>query len=62
MSAVRRTDGRLTVALVGEVFWQPDGLGRLDQRLDEAARRGADIALLPELPLHLAPGHRGCGR
>jgi len=52
MSAVRRTDGRLTVALVSEVFWQPDGLGRLDQRLDEAARRGADIALLPELPLH----------
>ena len=34
------------------MFWQPDGLGRLDQRLDEAARRGADIALLPELPLH----------
>ena len=52
MSAVRRTDGRLTVALVSEVFWQPDGPGRLDQRLDEAARRGADIALLPELPLH----------
>ncbi len=52
MSAVQRTDGRLTVALVSEVFWQPDGLGRLDQRLDEAARRGADIALLPELPLH----------
>ena len=25
MSAVRRTDGRLTVALVSEVFWQPDG-------------------------------------
>jgi predicted amidohydrolase len=52
MSAVRRTDGRLTVALVSEVFWQPDGIGRLDQRLDEAARRGADVALLPELPLH----------
>ncbi len=52
MSAVQRADGRLTVALVSEVFWQPDGLGRLDQRLDEAARRGADIALLPELPLH----------
>jgi len=52
MSAPARTDGRLTVALVSEVFWQPDGLGRLDQRLDEAARRGADIALLPELPLH----------
>ena len=52
MSAVRRTDGRLTVALVSEVFWQPDGVVRLGQRLDEAARRGADLALLPELPLH----------
>lgn len=52
MTATPREDGRLTVALVSEVFWEPDGLGRLDQRLDEAARRGADIALLPELPLH----------
>ena len=52
MSALKRTDGRLTVALVSESFWQPDGVGRLDQRLDEAARRGADLALLPELPLH----------
>jgi N-carbamoylputrescine amidase len=52
MSAVPRSDGRLTVALVSEVFWQPDGIGRLEQRLDEAARRGADLALLPELPLH----------
>ncbi|HEY7450887.1 MAG TPA: carbon-nitrogen hydrolase family protein [Candidatus Limnocylindria bacterium] len=52
MNAPARTDGRLTVALLSEVYWQPDGLGRLDQRLDEAARRGADIAVLPELPLH----------
>lgn len=52
MSAATRADGRLTVALVSEVFWQPDGLGRLDSTLDEAARRGADLALLPELPLH----------
>jgi N-carbamoylputrescine amidase len=51
-AAPARTDGRLTVALVSEVFWQPDGIGRLEQRLDEAARRGADVALLPELPLH----------
>lgn len=51
-SKPRRADGRLTVALVSEVFWEPDGLGRLDERLDEAARRGADLALLPELPLH----------
>jgi N-carbamoylputrescine amidase len=52
MSPAVRQDGRLTVALVSEVFWQPDGIGRLEQRLDEAARRGADVALLPELPLH----------
>jgi len=52
MTAPRREDGRLTVALVSEVFWEPDGLGRLDERLDEAAQRGADVALLPELPLH----------
>jgi N-carbamoylputrescine amidase len=52
MTGVSRSDGRLTVALVSEVFWQPDGLGRLDATLDEAARRGADLALLPELPLH----------
>ncbi len=52
MSAPARADGRLTVALISEVFWEPDGLGRLDERLDEAVRRGADVALLPELPLH----------
>ena len=52
MSAPAREDGRLTVALISEVFWEPDGLGRLDERLDEAVRRGADVALLPELPLH----------
>ncbi|TMB56423.1 MAG: carbon-nitrogen hydrolase family protein [Chloroflexi bacterium] len=47
-----RTDGKLTVALVSEVFWQPDGAGRLAERLDQATERGADIALLPELPLN----------
>ncbi len=47
-----RTDGRLTVALVSEVFWQPDGAARLKDRLAEAEERGADIALLPELPLN----------
>jgi deaminated glutathione amidase len=49
---VRREDGRLTVALVSEVFWEPDGLGRLAERLDQCAQRGADLAVLPELPLH----------
>ena len=47
-----REDGRLTVALVSEVFWEPDGLGRLAERLDQCVQRGADLAVLPELPLH----------
>lgn len=47
-----RDDGKLTVALISEVFWQPDGPVRLRQRLAEAAERGADLAVLPELPLN----------
>ena len=35
-----REDGRLTIALVSEVFWQPDGLGRLAERLDQCVQRG----------------------
>lgn len=50
--APARADGRLTVALVSEVFWQPDGHVRLKQRLAEAAERGADLAVLPELALN----------
>ena len=46
-----RADGRLTVALVSEVFWEPDGLGRLAATLDKCVQRGADLAVLPELPL-----------
>ena len=52
MSAPVRADGRLTVALVSEVFWEPDGAVRLAQRLAEAAERGADLAVLPELALN----------
>ena len=47
-----RNDGKLTVALVSEVFWEADGPQRLKQRLAEAADRGADLAVLPELPLN----------
>jgi N-carbamoylputrescine amidase len=47
-----RGDGRLTVALVSEVFWEPDGAQRLRERLHEAAERGADLAVLPEIPLN----------
>jgi predicted amidohydrolase len=43
---------RLTVALVSEVFWEPDGAVRLKERLDEASERGAELALLPEIPLN----------
>lgn len=47
-----RADGKLTVALVSEVFWQADGGQRLKQRLAQAAERGADLAVLPEIPLN----------
>ena len=47
-----RADGKLTVALISEVFWEPDGPARLRERLGEAADRGADLAVLPELPLN----------
>ena len=47
-----RADGKLTVALVSETFWEPDGAIRLKQRLAEAAERGADVAVLPEIPLN----------
>jgi predicted amidohydrolase len=43
---------RLTVALVSEVFWQPDGEARLTDRLKAAADHGAELALLPEIPLN----------
>ncbi|HWH37959.1 MAG TPA: carbon-nitrogen hydrolase family protein [Candidatus Limnocylindrales bacterium] len=43
---------QLTVALISEVYWQPGGRQRLAQRLREAAQLGAELALLPELPLN----------
>ncbi len=52
MNAPPRADGRLTVALVSEVFWQPDGIGRLGDTLDQCVERGADLAVLPEIPLN----------
>lgn len=47
-----RADGKLTVALVSETFWEADGAVRLRQRLAEVAERGADLAVLPEIPLN----------
>jgi predicted amidohydrolase len=52
MSAPLRADGKLTVAMISEVFWEPDGAARLAERVREAADRGADLAMLPELPLN----------
>ena len=52
MTTATRADGKLTVALISEVFWEPDGVQRLKQRLAEVAGQGADLAVLPELPLN----------
>ena len=52
MTTPARADGHLTIALISETFWEPDGAVRLKQRLAEAVDRGADLALLPELPLN----------
>lgn len=46
------TSGSLSVALVSEVFWQADGATRLKERLAESAGRGAQLAVLPEIPLN----------
>jgi hypothetical protein len=47
-----RADGKLTVALISETFWEADGAVRLRQRLAEVTERGADLAVLPEIPLN----------
>jgi predicted amidohydrolase len=52
VTAAPRRDGKLTVALISEVFFEADGVRRLQDRLQEVADRGADLALLPELPLN----------
>jgi predicted amidohydrolase len=51
-AAPPRADGRLTVALISDTFHEPDGVVRLKQALAEAAGRGADLAVLPEIPLN----------
>ena len=42
----------LDIALVTEVFFDPDGPARLGRRLADAACGGASLAILPELPLN----------
>jgi N-carbamoylputrescine amidase len=44
-------EGSLTVALVSETFQDEEGPDRLAARLVEAASQGAQLAVLPELPL-----------
>jgi N-carbamoylputrescine amidase len=44
--------GTLTVALISDVFFDADGPARLARRLEEARKRGAALAVLPELPLN----------
>lgn len=41
-----------TIALISEVFWEPDGPERLRTRLGEAKDAGATLAVLPEIPLN----------
>ena len=51
----------MTVALIHEVFHGADGPERLARRLEEARRGGAELALLPELPLQpWIPATREC--
>ena len=42
----------MRIALISDVFHDPDGRERLGRRLHEARQAGADLALLPELPLN----------
>jgi N-carbamoylputrescine amidase len=44
--------GSLTVALISDVFVQPDEAPRLIASLTQARSRGADLAVLPEIPLN----------
>jgi len=52
MTVPVRHDDKLTVALISEVFHEADGPARLIDRVAEAAGRGADLAVLPEIPLN----------
>lgn len=50
----------MRVAMIHEVFLGPEGPRRLRRRLSEARDGGAELALLPELPLHSwVPATRG---
>jgi N-carbamoylputrescine amidase len=42
----------LTIALISDTFFSEDGAARLRERLREARAAGADLAVLPEIPLN----------
>lgn len=46
------SDRTLTIALISDVFYDDDGPARLLARLQEAHGLGAQLAVLPELPLN----------
>jgi predicted amidohydrolase len=43
---------QLTVALISDVFIYPDDAARLGDSLKHARSRGAELAVLPEIPLN----------
>jgi predicted amidohydrolase len=50
--AIMRSDfPKLTVALISDVFTHSDDVARLGESLKQARSRGAELAVLPELPL-----------
>jgi predicted amidohydrolase len=51
--AVMKSDfSQLTVALISDVFIYPDDAARLGESLKHARSRGAELAVLPEIPLN----------
>ncbi len=46
------TSGQFTVALISDVFYEADADQRLRERLTRAKDAGAELAVLPELPLN----------
>jgi len=52
MKEMKEMNVRLTLALVSDVFDDADGAIRLETQLQTARTRGAELAVLPELPLN----------
>ncbi len=49
----------MTIALISDVFYESRPAERLRARLEEAKARGAELAVLPELPLNpWSPAHK----